>query len=165
VTSFYVLAAMMAISLAGSGFAETPKDSKAQSEEAPASAGKSSKAAKPSKPGKRTAQTPNKTTGQKAGKNTKQTPFGPVEATPEQPAPAASLAADPFVSAEEQGELVIFRRQTPFGSQVWKKKKSELNADEQALLARGRPEAQKPKPAEAAAPAKDASPPEAPGAN
>ena len=60
--------------------------------------------------------------------------------------------------------MVIFRRKTPFGSQVWKKKKSELTSEEKALLARGRPETPKPPGAQAAATAKDApaaSPPRA----
>lgn len=85
---------------------------------------------------------------------TTQTPFGPAKVTPAEPLPESELSSDPFVSAEEKGDLVIFRRRTPFGAQVWKKKKSELTADEQAILARGpRPE-EKPKTAKPKAPAK-----------
>jgi hypothetical protein len=40
--------------------------------------------------------------------------------------------------------MVVFRRKTPFGAQVWKKKKSELTADEQAILARGPQPEEKP---------------------
>jgi hypothetical protein len=153
----YVVAAFLAIGLAGATVAETGKDRKAGEPEPPAPVAKSGKEGKSAK-----AATPAKDE-QPASKKTKQTPFGPVEATSEQPAPAADLASDSFVSAEEKGELVIFRRKTPFGSQVWKKKKSELTADEQALLARGRPEARKPLPAEAEGSAKDTSKPEVPG--
>jgi hypothetical protein len=73
------------------------------------------------------------------------------------------LSNDPFVSVEQQGELVIFRRKTPFGSQVWKKKKSELTDEERALLARGSPEVQKPQPAEGDAPASEPAKSEARG--
>jgi hypothetical protein len=148
----YIAAALLVIGLASSAAAETQKDSKAGKAATPAPAAKSAKAKSP-----QTANTAK--TGEGPAKETKQTPFGPVpvEATSEQPPPARDFSADPFVSAEEKGEMVIFRRKTPFGSQVWKKKKSELTADEQALLARGRPEPQKPLPAEA--PAKDASAP------
>lgn len=147
----HLVAAFLAIGLAGAAVAETEKDRKAAKRESPPPAAKSTKPAKSAK------------TGEQAGQKTKQTPFGPVEATSEQPLPAAGLSSDSFVSAEEKGELVIFRRKTPFGSQVWKKKKSELTADEQALLARGQPEARKPQPAEAEAPAKETSKSEAPG--
>lgn len=147
----YAVVALLAIALAGAAVAETEKDEKAGKRETPPAAAKSAKTAKSSNADERPAQ------------KTKQTPFGPVEATSEQPPPAADLSSDSFVSAEEKGEMVIFRRKTPFGSQVWKKKKSELTADEQALLARGRPEARTPPPPEAEAPAKDASKPAAPG--
>lgn len=76
---------------------------------------------------------------------TKQTPFGPAKVTAAEPPPKSELSDDPFVSAQEQGDMVVFRRKTPFGAQVWKKKKSELTADEQAILARGpQPEAKQP---------------------
>lgn len=95
-----------------------------------------------------------KTTAKKKGESAKgettQTPFGPAKGTPSEPLPESELSSDPFVSAEEKGDLVIFRRKTPFGAQVWKKKKSELTADERAILARGprpeeKPRAAKPK--------------------
>jgi type IV secretory pathway VirB10-like protein len=66
----------------------------------------------------------------------KQTPFGPVEAKPAEPPPTMELSDDPMLKAEELGDLVIFRRKTPFGYQTWKKKKTELTADERKLLAR-----------------------------
>jgi hypothetical protein len=142
----------MVIGLASSAAAETQKDSKADKATTPATAAKSAPAkSAPDKSAKaksrQTAKSAN--TGQVSAKETKQTPFGPVPvaAAPEQPPPARDFSADPFVSAEENGEMVIFRRKTPFGSQVWKKKKSELTADEQALLARAQPEPQKPLPA------------------
>jgi hypothetical protein len=136
----YIAAALLVIGLASSAAAETQKDSKAGKAATPSPAAKSAKAKSP-----QTANTAK--TGEGPAKETKQTPFGPVpvEATSEQPPPARDFSADPFVSAEEKGEMVIFRRKTPFGSQVWKKKKSELTAAEQAILARGpQPEEQQP---------------------
>jgi hypothetical protein len=109
-----------------------------------AAAAEAEKAAKPAK--QETAAKPEKKS-ESAEAETRQTPFGPAKVLPPDPNPAPSrnLADDPFVSAEEKGELVIFRRKTPFGAQVWKKKKSELTAAEQAILARGpQPEEQQP---------------------
>jgi hypothetical protein len=147
----YILATFLAIGFASGAVTETEKDRKAEKQEATAPAAKTAKTAK----SPRAAKT--------ASQKTKQTPFGPVEATSEQPQPAANLSSDPFVSVEEQGEMVIFRRKTPFGSQVWKKKKSALTDDERALLARGRPEAPKPPSAEGDAPANENTKPEAGG--
>jgi hypothetical protein len=75
---------------------------------------------------------------------TKQTPFGPVKAKAEEPPPAQKLSDDTLISAEEQGEIVVFRRKTPFGDQVWKRKKSELSDEERELLARRHPGSQEP---------------------
>jgi hypothetical protein len=144
----YVVAGLLAIGLTGIAAAEAQKDRKSAKRETAAPAEKSAKPANSTKSGERSAE------------NTKQTPFGPVEAKSEEPPAAADLSSDAFVSAEEKGDQVIFRRKTPFGSQVWKKKKSELTADEQALLARGRSETQKPQPGESEAPAKDVAKPE-----
>ena len=65
----------------------------------------------------------------------KQTPFGPakVVAEPRQP---LSLLADPMLTVEQQGETVVFRRKTPFGVQMWKKRLAELDAVERQLLRR-----------------------------
>ena len=126
-----IVVVLLAMGLAGAASAETEKSAKPQNQEA---------AAKPAK----------KTASAKA--ETKQTPFGPAKVTAAEPFPETELSSDPFVSAEEKGELVVFRRKTPFGSQVWKKKKSELTADEQAILARRPRQEEKPK----AAPAKPA---------
>jgi hypothetical protein len=160
----FVLVALLATGLTVAA-AETEKESKngtpaaAAADSQPAAAAKTAKTTKTPKKAKATR--PAKAVDSAAGP-TKQTPFGPVAATPEQPRPRADFAADPFVSAEERGEMVIFRRKTPFGSQVWKKKKSALTAEEQALLARGRPQAPQSQPPAAAAPAKDAPPPATP---
>jgi hypothetical protein len=121
-----ILIVLLALGLAGAAAAETEKAAKPAKQET---------AAKPAKKSE-TAET-----------ETRQTPFGPAKVLPPDPNPAPSreLSDDPFVSAEEKGELVIFRRKTPFGAQVWKKKKSELTAAEQAILARGpQPEEQQP---------------------
>jgi hypothetical protein len=157
----------LAIGLASSAPGETQNDSKAD-KPVPAPAAKSSKAAKSSQPAKTSGAAKTSKTaksGEGPAKETIQTPFGPmtVGEDSEQPPTARDFAADPFVSAEEKGDLVVFRRKTPFGSQVWKKKKSELTADEQALLAAGRPEPPKTQPAKAEAPAKDSSKPLPPG--
>jgi hypothetical protein len=149
----YVIVALLATGLTSAGVAETQKERKGGKQEAPAS---DSQPATTTKTAKTTRTTRPPKTVDSSAKPTKQTPFGPVEATSEQPPPRADFAADPFVSAEERGEMVIFRRKTPFGSQVWKKKKSELTSEEKALLARGRPETPKPLGGEAAATAKDA---------
>ncbi len=134
----YVIAVFLATALVSGAAAETPKDGTADKQGAaapasrhPATAGKSKRTAKTTRPAK---------TAGASDTATKQTPFGPVAATSEQPPPRADFAADPFVSAEERGEMVIFRRKTPFGSQVWKKKKSDLTSEEQALLARSKAE-------------------------
>ena len=65
-----------------------------------------------------------------------ETPFGPTtrSATNERPAPR-TLAQDPQVKVEESGETITFRRQTPFGEQVWRRQRSELSEAEKELLA------------------------------
>jgi hypothetical protein len=133
---------LLALGVAGVAFGETEKAAKPEAREAKA------------KPAKESASSDAKT---------KQTPFGPAKVTPAEPLPAAELSDDPFIWAEEKGDLVVFRRKTPFGAQVWKKKKSELTADEQAILARGpqpeeKPVASKPKPASKAKAAKAKAP-------
>jgi hypothetical protein len=149
VVTRYVIAGLLAIGLTAIAAAEAQKERKAAKRETAAPAEKSTKPANSTK------------SAERSSENTKQTPFGPVEAKSEEPPPAASLSSDAYVSAEEKGDQVIFRRKTPFGSQVWKKNKSELTADEQALLARGRSETRKPREGERETPAKDAAKPEA----
>lgn len=71
-----------------------------------------------------------------------QTPFGPSlrAATPEQSKEAAEkrhreAVASPLLKIEESGDTVTFRRRTPFGDQVWKKKRSELTDVEKEMIA------------------------------
>jgi hypothetical protein len=121
-----ILIVLLAVGLAGAAAAETEKAAKPAKQETAAKPEKKSETAKA---------------------ETRQTPFGPAKVLPPDPNPAPSreLSDDPFVSAEEKDGLVVFRRKTPFGAQVWKKKKSELTESEQAILARGpQPEAQQP---------------------
>ena len=71
----------------------------------------------------------------KAG--TRDTPFGRVrqDANP-QPAPKPEKPSETgLVSAEAKGDIVTFRRKTPFGNQVWTRKRSELSDDEKVILA------------------------------
>jgi len=79
-----------------------------------------------------------------APKVARRTPFGwSVQAAVEQPRPAAQprrLADDPAVAVEEDGDWITFRRRTPFGDQVWRRRRGELTAMEKELVAgRGSP--------------------------
>lgn len=139
----HVVVAVLAIGLAGAAFAETEKDGKTAAK--PESSASESKAARAEK-----------TKPAQPAAKTRQTPFGPVKATSEKPRPSSGLAADPFVSAKQEGDVVIFSRKTPFGDQVWRKKKSELSDEEQALLTRDQPEAAKANPDETEAASKGA---------
>ena len=68
-------------------------------------------------------------------KKVERTPFGnTVRAADPEPEPARTLADDPLLRVEEKGDTVTFRRQTPFGDQVWKKKRAELTPEEQSLV-------------------------------
>ena len=67
----------------------------------------------------------------------KQTPFGPAKVVAE-PRKPLSLLADPMITVEQQGDTVVFRRKTPFGVQMWKKRMAELDAVERQLLKRER---------------------------
>ena len=66
----------------------------------------------------------------------RKTPFGlaRVEDKPAaaSPTPAAGIA----ITATEEGDVVRFERPGPFGTYRWQKKRSELDADEQAALER-----------------------------
>jgi hypothetical protein len=57
------------------------------------------------------------------------TPFGDVR-------PAKSAESGGDIKAVEDGEIVRFERASPFGVYKWTRKKSELTADEQAILER-----------------------------
>lgn len=86
---------------------------------------------------------------QKAGRKLAQTPFGTSDygdAEPPDEEPE-TLATSPHVEVEEKGDTIIFKRKTPFGNQVWKKKRAELTAEERQLLNRRRKAAAKAKPA------------------
>jgi hypothetical protein len=52
-------------------------------------------------------------------------------------APRASDASEE-VTFTESGENITFKRKTPFGNNTWTKKKSELTAEERALLERAK---------------------------
>jgi hypothetical protein len=101
-----------------------------------AAVNETAKESKESKPKKSATARPAAKQTDRPARPVKQTPFGPVEAKPEEAPPTPELSSDSLVSAEEKGDLVVFRRKTPFGDQVWKKKKSELTPDERKLLAR-----------------------------
>lgn len=67
----------------------------------------------------------------------RQTPFGLVRLE-DKPAPAA-VETQPHVTeiqAVEDGDVVHFERESPFGKQKWTKRKSDLTADESAALER-----------------------------
>ena len=66
----------------------------------------------------------------------RQTPFGIVKMEDKpQPAPVVVQETNPIV-ATDLGETVSFQKQTPFGTQTWTKKKSELSEEEKVLLPR-----------------------------
>ena len=90
-----------------------------------------------------------------------QTPFGSTLRAPgSDQAPAAApnpraLADDPMMKVEMNGDTVVFRRQTPFGDQVWRRKRGELTEAEKLLVeARSKGPAPAAPVAGAAAPAK-----------
>ena len=70
----------------------------------------------------------------KDGEHMKQTPFGLMKQGP------AKKSAEPdvgrFVEVEEQGDTIIFRRSTPFGKQVWKRRRGQLSDVEKKMLQR-----------------------------
>jgi hypothetical protein len=97
---------------------------------------------------------------------TRNTPFGRVrqDANP-QPAPKPEKPSETgLVRAEVKGDTVTFRRKTPFGNQVWTRKRSELSDDEKEILANQSNSGKKPaeaKPAAAPKPAAQPKPAEA----
>jgi hypothetical protein len=70
-------------------------------------------------------------------KETVQTPFGP--AVPQTRAKPAARTPDlSLVKAEENGDIITFRRKTPFGDSVWTRKRSELTPLEREILAKNK---------------------------
>jgi len=66
------------------------------------------------------------------GEYFQETPFGLAKRGPA--GPADKFAGARNVEIEESVDSIIFRRNTPFGKQVWKRKFSELSAFEMRLL-------------------------------
>jgi len=66
----------------------------------------------------------------------RKTPFGVtrLEDTPERAAAKAAAAGGAGITATEDGDVVRFERQGPFGVWKWEKKKSELDETEKAAL-------------------------------
>ncbi len=69
----------------------------------------------------------------KKGEYLEKTPFGTVKRRP------ANVATDKFagtrnIEVEENGDVITFRRATPFGKQTWKRKRSELSAFDKRVL-------------------------------
>ena len=63
-----------------------------------------------------------------------ETPFGPSL----RGAPAAAARRPPdhsLVQVDQKGDTVIFRRRTPFGDQVWQRRRTELTAVEKEMIA------------------------------
>lgn len=64
----------------------------------------------------------------------RQTPFGVTKwRSSDVPKPVVKDRANP-VSVADLGDEIRFERTTPFGHNVWTKKKSELSSDEKLLL-------------------------------
>jgi hypothetical protein len=68
----------------------------------------------------------------------RKTPFGVtrMEDTPQFTSTRAADASGAGIKAMEDGDIVRFERQGPFGLWKWEKKKSELNEGEKAALTR-----------------------------
>ena len=66
-----------------------------------------------------------------------QTPFGPSlrAVSPAKVTPRRPIAADPWLKIEESGDTITFRRQTPFGEQVWRRTRRELTDIEKEMMA------------------------------
>ena len=67
-----------------------------------------------------------------------QTPFGPSLRAAEADAKGPRrpvVKDDPMLKIEESGDAVTFKRQTPFGEQVWRRKRSELSDVEKEMMA------------------------------
>ncbi|HLJ47768.1 MAG TPA: hypothetical protein VKU01_17250 [Bryobacteraceae bacterium] len=70
----------------------------------------------------------------------RQTPFGLSKYSADDVQPAAETTDKNPPVATDLGDSVRFERKTPFGSNVWTKKKTELTPDEKALVAPESPE-------------------------
>ncbi len=75
----------------------------------------------------------------KAGKNWtySKTPFGISKIEQQAPGSGASMkpaAAPQTVTSIDNGDTVKFSKQTPFGTSVWEKKKSELSDEEKTIF-------------------------------
>jgi hypothetical protein len=66
------------------------------------------------------------------GEYFQETPFGLARRGPVRP--VDKLAGTRNVEVEESGDLITFRRTTPFGKQVWRRKYPKLSAFEMRLL-------------------------------
>ena len=66
------------------------------------------------------------------GEYVAKTPFGVAKRGPAKQ--TDKLAGTRNVEVAEDGDIVTFRRATPFGKQIWKRKRSELSAFEKKLL-------------------------------
>ena len=66
-----------------------------------------------------------------------QTPLGPSlrAVSPEGAVQRRPIKADPNLKIEEVGDTLTFRRQTPFGEQVWRRQRSELTDIEKEMMA------------------------------
>jgi len=65
----------------------------------------------------------------------RQTPFGLSKYSADDAGPAAEPKDKNPAVATDLGDTVRFERKTPFGSNVWTKKKTELTSEEKALVA------------------------------
>ena len=66
-------------------------------------------------------------------KKTVQTPFGPTVRQEGAPAPRPPDLS--LIKVEEKGDTFTFRRQTPFGDSVWKRRRAELTPLEREIVA------------------------------
>jgi hypothetical protein len=67
---------------------------------------------------------------------TVQTPFGRVKKRAPEPKPEPRpITAKPLTEVTVEGDTYTFKRQTPFGTQSWKRAKADLSADEKKLIA------------------------------
>lgn len=71
---------------------------------------------------------------------TVQTPFGPARKAPPsaKPKPKPKSSVKPLVDVEVRGDVALFRRATPFGSQNWTKPLAELTDVEKKFLEESR---------------------------
>ena len=65
----------------------------------------------------------------------RKSPFGVMKWEEKETPPAPVQAADPIV-VTDLGDSFRFARKSPFGDQIWTSKKSELSAEEKAILER-----------------------------